>query len=66
MSVSTVFNETILSALEFYALSQDKKAYLQSLPEGIEKKVLNALTLPYTADLKNKLIEAGVPQNLAV
>lgn len=66
MSVSTLFNESMLSALESYALTQDKKAYLQSLPEGIEKKVLNALTLPYTTDIKQKLIDAGIPQGLAI
>lgn len=44
MSLSTLFNETTLAAIESYALTEDKKAYLSTLPEGLEKNILTIIT----------------------
>lgn len=54
-----------MAILEAYALSDDKEKFLEALPEGIDKKVLQALLMPYTSDLLDNLVRSGVPRLLA-
>lgn len=46
-SITSIFNENTLSVIEGYALSTDKPQFIQSLPDGLEKKVLTALISPF-------------------
>lgn len=46
-SITSIFNQNTLSVIEGYALSTDKPQFIQSLPDGLEKKVLTALISPF-------------------
>lgn len=65
MSISSLFSESVLLALEQYALSDDKASFLDNLPAGIEKNFINAFNLPYSKDLKLNLLKAGIPDIIA-
>ena len=61
----TEFLAKLVPTLERYSMSPDKPGFIDSLQEGYEKTILKLFTAPYDPDMKKKMIEAGIPSNLA-